>query len=69
MNAEKKKKMKKFFNTLGLLLLVIFGGNFIMNYFRHGEVGMNELVGGVIGIIFLLIGGVVIKKDVPQSKQ
>ncbi len=40
-----------------------------MNYFRHGEVGMNELVGGVIGIIFLLIGGVVIKKDVPQSKQ
>lgn len=68
MNAENKKKTKKFLNTLGLILLVIFGGNFVMNYFRHGEVGMTELIGGVIGLVLLLVGGIVIKKDAPQNK-
>jgi len=60
-------KNKKFLNSLGLIMLIIFGGNFIVNYFRYDKVGIPELIGGIIGIVLLVIGGVVIKDGAPKK--
>ncbi|MBM7699644.1 hypothetical protein [Kurthia huakuii] len=60
-------KNKKFLNSLGLIMVIIFGGNFVVNYFRYDKVVIPELIGGIIGIVLLLIGGVVIKSGAPKK--
>ncbi|MGN5455640.1 MAG: hypothetical protein ACI4XN_06590 [Candidatus Kurthia intestinigallinarum] len=62
-------KKKKFLNSLGLIMLIIFGGNFVVNYIRHDQFGTVELIGGIIGIVLLLIGGIVIKNDAPNKER
>lgn len=62
-------KKKKFLNSLGLIMLIIFGGNFVVNYIRYDQFGTTELIGGIIGIVLLLIGGVVIKNDAPNKER
>lgn len=57
------KISKKFFNSLGLIMLIIFGGNFVVDYFRHDTFNMTELIGGIAGLVLLAIGGVVKKDD------
>ena len=58
---------KKFLNSLGLIMLIIFGGNFVVDYFRHDTFNMTELIGGIVGLVLLAIGGVV-KKDASTNR-
>lgn len=40
----------------GLLLILIFGGGFLIRMMRDGDFYVAEFIGGVAGIIILLIG-------------
>lgn len=40
----------------GLLLILIFGGGFLIRLMRDGDFYVAEFIGGLAGVIILLIG-------------
>ncbi|MGJ7921699.1 hypothetical protein [Neobacillus sp. LXY-4] len=39
---------------LAILLIVIFGGTFTLRYFKTGELLLDQLIGGFVGLALLL---------------
>ena len=62
------EKLKTNLRTIGLLLLVIFGGNFAIQYFRQGVLDAGQGIVGAIGLVMLIAGGVVTKNRVDSDK-
>lgn len=48
---------------LGLLLLLIFGGGFVIRLLQEGDFYLAEFICGVAGILLLLIGVFSMKKN------
>lgn len=42
--------------TTGLLLILIFGGGFVVRLMRDGDFFIAEFLGGLLGMILLLLG-------------
>ncbi|MDN7247174.1 hypothetical protein [Planococcus shenhongbingii] len=49
-------KNRYWFISAGLLIMLIFGGNFLIRFIRDGDFYIAEFIGSIVGIVILLIG-------------
>ena len=56
-------KNRYLYISLGLLMILIFGGGFLIRFIRDGDFYIAEFIGSVIGIVILLIGIFSIKEN------
>ncbi|ALC83045.1 MULTISPECIES: hypothetical protein [Bacillus] len=47
---------KSFFLMYGISITILFGGGFLIRFFRDGDFFILEFVAGVIGVILLSVG-------------
>jgi len=47
-------KINLYLFRLAILILIIFGGTFTLRYFKTGELLLDQLIGGVVGLALLL---------------
>lgn len=47
---------KSFFLLYGISITILFGGGFLIRFFRDGDFLILEFGAGVIGVILLLVG-------------
>jgi len=48
-------KINTYFIQLAITILVVFGGTFIIRYFRTGELLLDQMIGATVGILLLII--------------
>lgn len=54
-------KINQYFLRLSVILIVIFGGSFVIRYFRTGELSEDQIPGMLLGVV-LLIGAWIWRK-------
>ena len=48
-------KINTYFIQLAITILVVFGGAFIIRYFRTGELLLDQMIGASVGILLLIV--------------
>ncbi len=48
------KKINNYFIQLAILIIVIFGGTFVIRYFRTGELLLDQIIGLSMGLLILI---------------
>ena len=47
-------KINSYLLQLAITIIVIFGGTFIIRYFRTGELLLDQIIGASVGVILLI---------------
>ena len=47
-------KINSYLLQLAITIIVIFGGTFIIRYFRTGELLFDQIIGASVGVILLI---------------
>jgi hypothetical protein len=47
-------KINSYVLQLAITIIVIFGGTFIIRYFRTGELLLDQIIGASVGVILLV---------------
>ena len=61
--------MKRSILSLGILLIIIFGGGFLIRLVRDGDFYIAEFFGGIIGVLLLLFCFFVGKKSRNETEK
>jgi hypothetical protein len=48
-------KINSYLLHLAITIIVIFGGTFIIRYFRTGELLLDQIIGASVGVILLIV--------------
>ena len=48
-------KINSYLLQLAITIIVIFGGTFIIRYFRTGELLLDQIIGASVGVILLIV--------------
>jgi len=46
-------KINSYVLQLAITIIVIFGGTFVIRYFRTGELLLDQIIGALVGVILL----------------
>lgn len=46
--------VNSFLIRLSLIIIIIFGGTFILRYVRTGELFLDQMISGIVGVILLI---------------
>lgn len=48
-------KIHSFIMRLALLISIIFGGTFTIRYIKTGELLLDQMLGGILGIVLIIV--------------